>query len=138
MVQVTASVRRPRAEGAVAEGFIAVPLEGVVPGDIVRLAAGDLVPADLRLLVSHDLYVNESALTGEAMPVEKSSQTPPPGTAAPDAPNLCFMGSSVVSGYATGVLLATGRQTFFGSIAQRIVAQPVPSDFDGAWASSSG
>ncbi len=130
MVQVHATVMRRSASGADADGFIEIPLEQVVPGDVVKLAAGDLIPADLRLLVARDLYVNESSLTGEAMPVEKQAEAPDADQPAIEIANLCFMGSSVVSGFATGIVLQTGRATYFGEIADRIVAADSSSDFD--------
>ncbi|HZV10172.1 MAG TPA: HAD-IC family P-type ATPase, partial [Novosphingobium sp.] len=130
MVQVHASLRRPGLAGADAEGFAEVPLEQVVPGDIVRLSAGDLIPADLRLVHAHDLFVNQSSLTGEAMPVEKEAITPAPGTDPLDRPDLCFMGASVVSGYAVGLVLRTGRHTFFGEIAEKITHTAATSSFE--------
>jgi len=130
MVQVHASARRRGAADADAEGFAEIPLEALVPGDIVRLAAGDLIPADLRLLSAHDLHVNESSLTGEAMPVEKRAQPDSAATAPFDAPNLCFMGSSVVSGFAQGLILKTGRATYFGEVADQIVGADTTSSFD--------
>ncbi len=130
MVQVHATVMRRGAPGVDAEGYAEIPLERVVTGDIVRLAAGDLIPADLRLLVAHNLYVNESSLTGEAMPVEKQAAAPAADQPPLEMANLCFMGSSVVSGFATGIVLQTGRATYFGEIADRIVAADSVTDFD--------
>lgn len=129
MVHTTASVLRKRAgaEGSFAE----VPMDQLVPGDIVKLSAGDMIPADLRLLEAKDLFINQSALNGEAMPAEKSA---PAGTGALespfDAPNLCFMGANVVSGYATGVLIRTGPRTFFGQLAEEVAGKHVPTAFD--------
>lgn len=132
MVQVRASVRRPDAKGADAEGFVEMPLEQIAPGDVVRLSAGDLIPADLRLITSKDLYVNQSALTGESMPAEKAASLGPPQD--DDEPlamaNLCFMGSNVTSGFAQGVVLQTGPATFFGRLADKIVAADVQTSFD--------
>lgn len=125
MVQVHASVRRGGPQP-----FTEIPLEGLVPGDIVRLSAGDLVPADLRLLSAHDLHVNEASLTGEAMPGEKRAQPDPAAHGPFDAPNLCFMGSSVVSGFAEGLILKTGRATYFGEVADQIVGATTASSFD--------
>ncbi len=129
MVKTTVSVRRrPAAEG---NGFVDVPLETLVPGDIVRLSAGDMIPADLRLIEAKDLFVNQAALTGEAMPAEKFAE---PCGAAIDEPfelaNICFMGANVVSGYATGVVLHTGARTFFGKLADEIAGRRVPTAFD--------
>jgi Mg2+-importing ATPase len=75
MVRVLASIKRFGASRADAEGFSEIPLDQVVPGDIVRLSAGDLVPADLRLLTTNDLFVNQSTLTGESMPTERRCYT---------------------------------------------------------------
>ncbi len=103
----------------------------VVPGDLVRLSAGDLVPADARLLTSRDLYVQQAALTGESMPAEKeaipaSAET----TGSPDARNLVFLGTSVVSGTATAVVLNTGPRTAFGTIAERLAMRPEETEFE--------
>ncbi|WP_286771917.1 magnesium-translocating P-type ATPase [Sphingomonas sp. 66-10] len=130
MVQVHASVRRLGAAGVDTDGFSQIPLEDVVAGDVVRLAAGDLIPADLRLLKAHDLYVNEAPLTGEAMPVEKQAEIPSQDEPPLEMANLCFMGTSVVSGFATGIILQTGRATYFGEIAERIVAADSATNFD--------
>ena len=124
MVHTTASVRRGGA-------FKDVSLDTLVPGDIVRLSAGALIPADLRLLTSKDLHVNQSALTGEAMPVEKQDAPPATPVENPlDAPNLCFMGSNVLSGSATGVILWTGSGTTFGQLADSMVGTRVETAFD--------
>jgi P-type Mg2+ transporter len=101
----------------------------VVPGDLVRLSAGDLVPADLRLLVSRDLYVQQAALTGESLPVEKQAGEAE-ASASPDAANMVFLGTSVVSGMATGLVVATGARTSFGDIAARLSAAPEETAFD--------
>lgn len=129
MVHTTAAVRRVGTDGA--ELPEEIPIEQLVPGDIVQLAAGDMVPADMRLLSAKDLFVNQSALTGEAMPQERVAE---PYDGAVDAdfdlPNLCFMGSAVVSGFGTGVVLATGQRTSFGQVADLIAAQRVQTSFD--------
>jgi Mg2+-importing ATPase len=129
MVKNTASVRR---RGLSRDNdFAEVPLEALVPGDVVRLSAGDMIPGDLRLLEAKDLFINQSALTGEAMPAEKF---PAPFSGAGgnpfDLPNMCFMGASVVSGYATGVLVRTGSRTFFGELADQVAGGRPPTAFD--------
>jgi len=101
----------------------------IVPGDIVRLSAGDLVPADAQLLESRDLYVQQAALTGESMPAEKEARD----TSAehtPDAPSLVFLGTSVVSGTGIARVLATGQRTSFGAIATRLVERPEETEFE--------
>jgi P-type Mg2+ transporter len=101
----------------------------VVPGDIVRLSAGDLVPADARLLIARDLYVPQVALTGESLPAEKEATGEPISTKA-DARNMVFLGTSIVSGTATAEVVATGARTAFGDIAARLAARPEETAFD--------
>ena len=101
----------------------------VVPGDIFRLSAGDLVPADGRLLIARDLYVQQAALTGESLPSEKQA-TGEPASAKADAPNMVFLGTSIVSGTATAEVVATGPRTAFGDIAARLAARPEETAFD--------
>ncbi|HZV01186.1 MAG TPA: magnesium-translocating P-type ATPase, partial [Planctomycetota bacterium] len=99
--------------------------------DLVALAAGDMVPADLRLLSAKDLFVSQAVLTGEAMPVEKSDVLPAAtneGTI--DLPALCLMGTNVVTGTATGVVMGTGRDTYFGSLARGILGHRAMTSFD--------
>ncbi|MBB4891355.1 Mg2+-importing ATPase [Streptomyces olivoverticillatus] len=113
LLAATATVRR-RATDASPPTAREVPVDQLVPGDLVLLAPGDLVPADLRLLRATGLTVHEAALTGESAPVRKSAETPPGpdgGGSGFDRPHLCFQGSSVVSGTASGVVVATGRDT---------------------------
>jgi P-type Mg2+ transporter len=129
LVKNMASVRRQGHAGESA--FAEVPLERLVPGDIVSLSAGDMIPADLRLLETKDLFVNQSALTGEAMPVEKfAAAFTGTGTDPFDLPNICFMGANVVSGYGTGVIVRTGRETFFGELADEVARNRPPTAFD--------
>jgi len=101
----------------------------VVPGDIFRLSAGDLVPADARLLVARDLYVQQAALTGESLPTEKAA-TGESASAKADAANMVFLGTSVVSGTATAEVVATGARTAFGDISARLAARPEETAFD--------
>ncbi len=101
----------------------------LVPGDAIRLSAGDLVPADARLLVARDLYVQQAALTGESLPSEKEANGDG-ASSSPDARNMVFLGTSVVSGTATATIVATGHQTAFGDIAQRLAARPEETAFD--------
>lgn len=101
----------------------------VVPGDVVHLSAGDLVPADARLLDSRDLYIQQAALTGESLPVEKQAQGDGSST-RPDAVNMVFLGTSVVSGTANAEVVATGVHTSFGDIAARLASRSEPTSFD--------
>ena len=103
----------------------------VVPGDIVRVSAGDMIPADAKLLESRDLYVQQAALTGESMPAEKNARTAS-GDAPPsaDQPNFVFLGTSVVSGIGTALILETGPRTAFGAIAERLVTRPEETEFE--------
>ncbi len=103
----------------------------VVPDDLVRLCAGDLVPADARLVEARDLYLQQGALTGESMPTEKHAHPGDKDTeGTPDAPDLVFLGTSVVSGTATARVLKTGPQTAFGAIAKRLVVRPEETEFE--------
>jgi P-type Mg2+ transporter len=132
MVKTTASVRR-RGPGIDTgeDGFAELPIELLVPGDVVRLSAGDMIPADLRLIDAKDLFVNQSALTGEAMPAEKFGHPCDHAGDDPfDLPNMCFMGANVASGYATGIIIRTGKGTFFGQLADDIARRRVPTAFD--------
>ncbi|MDR2929644.1 MAG: magnesium-translocating P-type ATPase [Propionibacteriaceae bacterium] len=106
-----------------------IPLDQVVVGDLVQLGAGDLVPADLRILAAKDLFVAQSALTGESGAVEKMAELDSHRDYL-DSPNLAFMGSTVVSGVATGVVIAVGPQTVFGGIAESLTDTPMPTAFD--------
>ncbi len=124
MIKVTATVVR---DGTARE----VPLAELVPGDIVNLAAGDMVPADVRLVSAKDLFVIQGALTGESMPVEKFDATESTGlTSAVDLKNVCFLGTSIESGTATAVVVSTGERTYLGSLARAIVSQQVQTAFD--------
>jgi Mg2+-importing ATPase len=100
-----------------------LPRRDLAVGDVVRLAAGDLVPADGRLLEAAHVYVQQAALTGESMPVEKSAS-------GPDEATRVFLGTSVVSGTATAVVTATGRATQLGDIAARLAARPPETEFE--------
>src|SRR5581483_7992604 len=100
-----------------------VPIKLLVPGDVVLLSAGDMIPADLRLLSAKDLFVSQAAMTGESLPVEKFSAQREPGGANPlELENIVFMGTNVVSGSATAVVVTTGNHTYFGALAERVTA----------------
>ena len=106
-----------------------IPLSELVPGDLIKLSAGDLIPADLRLLTTNDLFVNQSSLTGEAMPVEKMASSGNANSVF-ELPNICFMGSHVVSGLGLAVVIHTASQTMFGQLAKDIVSAKKTSSFD--------
>ncbi len=108
-----------------------IPATQVVPGDIVVLAAGDLIPADARLVEARDLHVDEALLTGEAYPAEKEVVLPNGELASISSlsPNLVFMGCSVVSGSAKALIFATGRDTQLGTIAGTLRKEPPPTAF---------
>jgi Mg2+-importing ATPase len=150
MVRTTATVSRIRTNDLPAavrgtfsgrDGPQEVPIAELVPGDIIHLSAGDMLPADVRLIAAKDFFVSQSVLTGESMPVEKhnalglgdkdSSNTSfsrQPSPLAMD--DLSFMGTNVVSGTATAVVVATGGRTFFGSLAGRVIGRRATSSFD--------
>ena len=110
--------------------YLELPVAELVPGDIVRLSAGDLAPADGRLLDSKDLHVRESALTGESLPVDKAASDLPAGQhSLADAGNSVFLGTAVQTGIATAVIVRTGKDTAFGEIAQRLAMRPPETEF---------
>ncbi|MFF2447865.1 magnesium-translocating P-type ATPase [Neobacillus sp. NPDC058068] len=117
-----------------------LPIEELVPGDIIKLSAGDIVPADVRVLTAKDLFVNQSALTGEALPVEKYENCfgieeerfgPLKANGNPlEMANLCFMGTNIVSGSAAAVVVSTGANSYFGSLAKSVVGKRPQTSFD--------
>lgn len=130
LVSTTASVSRRNPPDAT-NHTLELAFSQLVPGDIVHLSAGDMIPADIRVLSAKDLFVNQSSLTGESMPVEKYSvKNLTSNISIPDLSNICFMGTNVLSGAATGVVVATGGQTFFGSIASTMVEEKELTSFD--------
>ncbi len=124
MISVTATVLR---DGSAQE----VPLGNIVPGDIVKLAAGDMIPADLRLITCKDLFIIQSSLTGEAFPVEKFNAPEPDTVSSPlDLKNICFLGTSVESGTALGIIVATGLSTYLGSMSSAMLQPQGETSFD--------
>jgi Mg2+-importing ATPase len=122
-VATTAAVLRDGQE-------LELPTAGLVRGDVIRLNAGDLAPADARLLDSKDLHVRESALTGESLPVDKAAEDLPKGQhGIADASNSIFLGTAVQTGIGTAVIVRTGRDTAFGEIAQRLATRPPETEF---------
>ena len=132
MVRNTSTVTR-RAEDGHAER-IEVPVEELVVGDIVHLGAGDMVPADLRLLAAKDLFISQAILTGESLPVEKVAPGAASGSETAEGPldltTVCYMGTNVVSGTATAVVLTTGSRTYLGSLAHTLSGERVQTSFD--------
>ena len=137
MVRNTATVTRKASDGH--SERIEVPVGELVAGDIVHLAAGDMVPADMRLLTAKDLFISQAILTGESLPVEKlpptlvqvrehdrqvSHENPL------DLTTVCYMGTNVVSGTASAVVVSTGSRTYLGSIARTLTGQRVQTSFD--------
>ncbi len=106
----------------------------LVPGDLLLLAAGDVVPADVRFITTNNLSLNEATLTGESLPVEKHAETltdtSPEEANVLELPNIGLMGTNVVSGAATAVVLATGANTYFGSMSRELVGHHPPTSFD--------
>ena len=124
MIKVTATVIR---DGQPKE----VPLQQLVPGDIVKLSAGDMIPGDVRLMAAKDLFIIQATLTGESLPVEKNDAPDTRQNVSPiERSNLCFLGTSVESGSATAVIVATGGQTYFGKMASSLAGQHVETAFD--------
>ncbi|MHB1315966.1 MAG: magnesium-translocating P-type ATPase [Christensenellales bacterium] len=129
MVHTTVTVERQET------GKTEIPLSEAVPGDIIYLSAGDMVPADVRLLASRDLFVSQSSLTGESEPIEKLSNLSEKhrdkkNSSPLSLENLCFMGTNVVSGAAVAVVLSTGDHTYFGSMAKTLTGRRAITSFD--------
>jgi len=137
MVSTTATVTRQvdaddaaQPDPGVPARRVEIPLANVVPGDIVHLSAGDILPADVRVLSARDLFVNQASLTGESLPVEKFATAVSGGKSALELDNVAFMGTNVVSGTATALVVTTGARTCFGSVASSVTAQQVSTSFD--------
>ena len=125
MVRNTASVLRSAtvaAASAPPPAPVQLALARLVKGDVVVLSAGDMIPADCRLLTARDLFIAQAAMTGESLPVEKFAEGRDSGSNPLEQPTLVFMGTNVVSGSATALVVATGNQTYFGAVATSITA----------------
>jgi P-type Mg2+ transporter len=110
---------------------VEIPISEIVPGDIVLLQAGSIIPADLRLITAKDFFVSQSVLTGESMPVEKKSEAQKiTGDYVFELTNACFQGSNVISGSARGVVINTGTYTYFGSISEKLTETRPQTSFD--------
>lgn len=145
MVRTTATVSRlvdAEGDGQPVSVKREVPMQELVPGDIIHLSAGDMIPADVRLLLSKDLFVSQSALTGESLPVEKYDtlgnvvQKTSDGSFLGqqqdllDQGTVCFLGTNIVSGSATAVVVQTGANTMLGSLAKNVLGQRALTSFD--------
>ncbi len=109
---------------------IEIPVEEVVPGDLVILNAGDVIPGDCLIIESKDLFVDEAALTGETYPVEKTAGTLPSETPLSKRTNTLFMGTHVISGNALAVVVYTGKKTEFGKVSERLKLRPPETEFE--------
>lgn len=135
MVESCAEVERD------GDGGNETPIDEIVVGDVVHLSSGDVVPADLRIFAAHDLFVSQASLTGESEPVEKRAEL---GTAAQaeassltDLEDIAFMGSTVISGNARGVVVATGARTMFGEATGTLTGRKRETSFDAGIKSTS-
>ncbi|CCB86495.1 magnesium-transporting ATPase, P-type 1 [Parachlamydia acanthamoebae UV-7] len=109
-----------------------INMKSIVPGDIIHLSAGDMVPADLRLIAAKELYISQSSLTGESFPVEKDGALKPKEDAANplEMPNLCFMGTNVLNGSGTAIVLKTNQNTYLGTLSANITGKAPLTSFD--------
>ncbi len=126
MVKTTAMVLRQN------QGKKEIDIKELVPGDMIFLTAGDMIPGDCRIIQSKDLFVSQAMLTGEALPVEKKDQAIEDADKKPplELENICFMGTNVVSGAAVGIITTTGSQTLFGSISKSLTGKRPETSFD--------
>lgn len=123
MITTTCTVTRMNQEK------VEIPMDELVVGDIVHLSAGDMVPADVRIIDAKDLFVSQASLTGESEPIEKTRFTNVKNETVTDYVDIAFMGSNVISGSAIGVVVCTGDHTLFGSMASAIAGEAVETSF---------
>lgn len=127
MVETTATVER---DGEKSE----IDIHDIVPGDIINLSAGDMIPADCCLISSKDLFVVQSALTGESLPIEKKAgendRQSVERTSMLELQNICFMGTNIISGSAVAVVINTGERTYFGSLSKSVTGKRAETSFD--------
>ena len=123
MITTTCTVTRREQEK------IEIPMDDLVVGDIVHLSAGDMIPADVRILDAKDLFISQASLTGESEPLEKTPDVNAVRESVTDYTNIAFMGSNVVSGSAAAVVVCTGDRTLFGSMASAIAGEAVETSF---------
>ncbi len=124
MIETTAAIER------INMGLKEIPLDEIVVGDIVHLSAGDMIPADIRLIETKDLFISQSALTGESLTVEKIAQVNESNNNVLEIENLAFLGTSVVSGYAKGIVINVGNNTIFGEIAEDLNKEVTKTSFE--------
>lgn len=124
MIETTAAIERKD------QGVEEIPLDEIVVGDIVHLSAGDMIPADIRLFQTKDLFISQSSLTGESEPIEKMAGPLDTEEAVLERNNLAFMGTTVISGFAKGIVVATGHDTIFGEIAENLTEEPTVTSFE--------
>lgn len=123
MITTTCTVTRMNQEK------VEIPMDELVVGDIVHLSAGDMIPADVRIIDAKDLFVSQASLTGESEPIEKTRFTNVKNETVTDYADIAFMGSNVISGSAIGVVVCTGDHTLFGSMASAIAGEAVETSF---------
>lgn len=123
MITTTCMVTRQEQEK------VEIPMDDLVVGDIVHLSAGDMIPADVRILEAKDLFVSQASLTGESEPIEKTPLVCAPQDSVTDYTDIAFMGSNVISGSATAVAVCVGDQTLFGSMASAVAGEAVETSF---------
>ena len=132
MVSTKATVIRSSSDDAESKKK-EIDLKYLVPGDLIHLSAGDMLPADVRLIFSKELFVGQSALTGESMPIEKCERLNDVQLNAInplEMPNMCFMGTNVLNGSAIAIIIATGNKTFFGSMSKKMLGYRPQTSFD--------
>ena len=134
MVSATATVNRKDAAPKTDKGITAgkkIAVKLLVPGDVIFLSAGDMIPADIRLIATKDLFLSQSTLTGESLPTEKHAELPDKKEKNPlELVNLCFMGTAVVSGSGTAVVAETGSHTYLASLAKTVSGRKPRTSFD--------
>ena len=134
MVENTIAVSRTykdKESGEIKSKVLEIPMDEIVVGDVVRLAAGDMVPADVRIIQAKDLFISQASLTGESEPIEKFARIAPETAANPlELNNLAFMGTNVISGSATALVITVGDDTILGSIAEQLQVKPPPTSFE--------
>ncbi len=124
MIETTTNIERKE------DGPKEIPIDEVVVGDIVHLTAGDMIPADIRILEAKDLFISQSALTGESETIEKIAKESSDNKTPLEKHNLAFMGTNVISGYGKGIVIATGSDTYFGEIAHKLKRTPTVTSFE--------